>query len=73
MKAYKCIKEFGLNVVDMNGFCTNDWNTVPVGSIWELNNDVNYMGGENHLQSEGLIWIEIPNEDLKEYFEEVKK
>lgn len=71
MKKYRCIKEIGLNVVDGNGFETGDWSVVPVGSIWELNNDLNYIGGENHLQSEGLTWIEITNKDLEEHFEEI--
>lgn len=71
MKKYRCIKELVLDVIGINGFETGDYAIVPVGSIWELNNDVNYIGGENHLQSEGLTWIEITNEELKEYFEEV--
>lgn len=71
MKKYRCIEALGLNVVDMNGFDTDDWGIVPVGSIWELNNDVNLIGGENHLQSEGLTWIEITDEELKGHFEEV--
>ena len=71
MKKYRCIKEFALDVIGIDGFKTGDYVIIPVGSIWKLNNDVNYIGGENHLQSEGLTWIEITNEELKEYFEEV--
>ena len=71
MKKYRCIEALVLNVVNGDGFETGDWEIVPVGSIWELNNDVNLIGGENHLQSEGLTWIEITNEELKKYFEEM--
>ena len=73
MKKYRCIKEIVLNVVDGDGFETGDYETVPVGSIWELDNDINC--GENHLESidlsTHLSWIEIDDEDLKRYFVEV--
>lgn len=71
MKKYKCIKDMVVDIVDGDGFETGDWNIVSVGSIWELNNDINYIGGENHLESEGLDWIEISDKDLKEFFEEI--
>ena len=71
MKKYKCIKEFVLNIVGADGFETGESDIVSVGSIWELNNDIDYMGGENHLESEKLNWIEISDKDLKEFFEEV--
>lgn len=71
MKKYKCIKEFVLNIVGADGFETGESDIVSVGSIWELNNDIDYMGGENHLESEELNWIEISDKDLKEFFEEV--
>ena len=71
IKKYKCIKDMVVDIVDGDGFGTGDWNIVSVGSIWELNNDIDYMGGENHLESEELNWIEISDKDLKEFFEEV--
>lgn len=75
MKKYKCIKDMVVDIVDADGFETGDWNIVSVGSIWELNNDINYIGGENHLESidesTNAAWIEIDDEDLKGYFEEV--
>lgn len=71
MKKYKCIKEFVLNIVGADGFETGESDIVSVGSIWELNNDIDYIGGENHLESEELNWIEISDKDLKEFFEEV--
>lgn len=71
MKKYKCIKEFVVNIVGADGFETGESDIVSVGSIWELNNDIDYMGGENHLESEELNWIEISDKDLKEFFEEI--
>lgn len=72
MKKYRCIKEFVLDVVGIDGFETGDYGIVPVGSVWELDKDLDYMGGENHLESEEpLAWIEITNEDLKGHFEEI--
>jgi hypothetical protein len=71
MKKYKCIKDMVVNIVGADGFETGESDIVSVGSIWELNNDLNYIGGENHLESEELMWIEIDDNDLKGYFEEV--
>ena len=71
MKKYKCIKDMVVDIVGADGFETGDWNIVSSGSIWELNNDIDYMGGENHLENEELNWVEITNEDLREHFEEV--
>lgn len=70
-KKYKCIKDMVVDIVDGDGFETGDWNIVSAGSIWELNNDIDYIGGENHLESEELNWIEISDKCLKEFFKEI--
>lgn len=73
MKKYRCIKEFEIYLLGVNGFETGDYETVPVGSIWELDTDIDC--GENHLESidlsTHLSWIEIDDADLKGYFVEV--
>lgn len=55
MKKYRCIKALVLDTVDGDGFETGDYEMVSVGSVWRLNNRLNYMGGENHLESEDLF------------------
>lgn len=71
MKKYRCIKALVLDTVDGDGFETGDYEMVSVGSVWRLNNRLNYMGGENHLEDEDLFWIELSDKDLKEHFEKV--
>lgn len=72
MKKYRCIKEFDIDLLGVNGFETGYYETIPVGSMWELDTEIDC--GENHLESidssNHLAWVEIDDEDLKEYFEE---
>lgn len=73
MKTYRCIKELKIDLLGVSGFETGDYEIVPIGSMWELYTDIDC--GENHLESidesTNAVWIEIDDEDLKEYFEEV--
>lgn len=72
MKKYRCIKEIKIPLL---GFESGDYETIPVGSMWELDNEMGCSYGENHLESidesTNAAWIEIDDEDLKGYFEEV--
>lgn len=72
---YKCVKEMTLEIVDGDGFgIPNKYGHVPVGSIW-YEEDTSIIGGEIHLEcasgADGMGWIEITKEHLKEYFEQI--
>lgn len=73
IKKFRCIKELKIDLLEINGFESGVYETIPVGSIWELDTEI--ACGENHLESidlsTHLSWIEIDDKDLKEYFEEV--
>ena len=68
MKKYICIKELKIDLLGESGA-----RIVPIGSMWELDTDIDC--GENHLESidssTNAAWIEIDDENLKGYFEEV--
>lgn len=76
MKKYKCIKSFGIDVVDGDGFYTEETNYIKVDSLWEMDeSEFRVTDGEIRLvELEGmnLGWIEIPNETLDECFKEIK-
>ena len=70
---YKCIKEMCLPKYDGEGFeIPNEYGFVTVGSIWERDDGISFIGGDVHLDSlnddSNLGWIEISFEDLKENF-----
>ena len=50
---------------------TGKYNTIAKDSIWEKIEGANYIGGEVHLESEDLSWIEITEDTLEGYFERV--
>lgn len=71
MTRYRCIEEFGIPMVEENGFETGENCFVEEGSTWRLDEETNYIGGQNHLESDGeLRWIEISDETLERCFEE---
>lgn len=72
IRKFRCKKEFELEIYDVYGNSTEEYITIQKGEVFELNNDVNYIGGENHLEKD-LSWIEISFETLEECFEEVKQ
>ena len=73
MKKFRCIKKFEIYLLGINGFETGEYEVVPVGSLWELDDDIDW--GDNHLESIDLSthlgWIEIDDKGLRDYFEEV--
>ena len=74
MTRYRCIKEFEIPKVGDNGFETGRYLFVEVDSVWVLDEDTNYIGGQNHLErddllNEGPSWIEIGDKTLERYFE----
>lgn len=75
MEKYRCIKEIKIPLLNIMGFESGDYETIPIGSMWELDNELDCGYGENHLESidesTNIAWIEIDDEDLKGYFEDV--
>ena len=74
MKKYRCIEEFEIPKVDNNGSETGQYLFVEVDSVWVLDEDTNYIGGQNRLECDdfptgNLLWIEISDEALGRYFE----
>lgn len=71
---YRCVNEFHIEIFDKEWMPTGEYITITAGTIWELNNYTNNIGGEVHLDNiddEG--WIEIPQEKLEECFEEIQE
>lgn len=74
MKRYKCKKSFCVDNYDAYGFLIeNSATVIEIGKIYELDESGStIIGGEVHLDSiDDSSWLEITNEDLKEYFDEV--
>ena len=70
---YKCIDELRIEMVDDDGFFTEKYITIKVGSIWTKSDEIyRFIGGEMRLESEKNGWLEITECDLVEYFEEIK-
>lgn len=73
MKTYRCIKEFCVPIFNEHGYETSKDFYINKLSIWyNYNEDYRFIGGEIRLEDKDENWIEVPNEDLKEYFEEIK-
>ena len=71
---YRCIIELCLDDYDENGFATGGWSVVPVGSIWEVDDDSPKIIGNSdtiRLVSESKL-IEILGSTLSAHFEEIK-
>ena len=70
---YKCIVQLCLDDYDEDGFATGGWSTIPVGSIWEVDDDSPKIIGNDdtiRLVSENK-WIEILGSTLSAHFEEI--
>lgn len=75
MKRYKCKKSFCVDNYDADGFLIENTATIiEIGKVYELDESGStIIGGEVHLDSiDDCSWLEITNEHLKEYFEEVE-
>ena len=71
---YKCVVELILYDYDEDGFATGGWSTIPVGSIWEVDDDshkIIEIDDTVRLVSENK-WIEILGSTLSAHFEEIK-
>ena len=70
---YKCINEFYIEIYDEEWNPTGEYRTIPAGTVWELDEYTNNIGGEVHLDNDDEGWIEISRDTFKECFEEVRK
>ena len=76
MKRYKCKKSFCVDCYDDDGFLENSSIVIEKDKVYELDQS-SYMiiGGRNYIHLDSIddgSWLEIPKDDLKEYFEEIK-
>ena len=76
---YKCIKELYIDDYDEDGFATGGWSVIPVGSIWEADeNPYRIIGGNDTVHLDLVTnkpksqWIEILGSTLQKYFEPIK-
>lgn len=69
---YKCINDFNIEKYDDEWMPTGEYTVVSSGTIWELDENTNNIGGEVHLDNVKLGWIEISIDTLEEYFVEVE-
>ena len=72
---FNCIKDFCVDLVDDNGFPTQEkGGRVRKGSMWRLGDTKNTLtGADIKLENlTGLDWIEISKKRLIEYFEVIE-
>lgn len=67
---YRCIEPFEVDCYTGDGMLTEGRIEITRGSIWDRDNDTDIIGAEIHLDNEETMeLLEIPEEDLKKYFE----
>ena len=84
MGRYECIKDLFLQKYDEDGFqVENEYLTVPVGSVWELDETApayNFVADKDCVHLERIYnsqkarhgqWIEITKEHLEEHFKKI--
>lgn len=73
MRKYRCKKSFYVDKYDDDGFLIeNDGVVIEEGEEYILDDSGHtIIGGEVHLDNEGGAWLEITEEKLEEFFEEV--
>ena len=70
---FKCIKGFKVAKYDEDGRLTEGTIEIEEGSVWEVKENANIIGGEVHLRNpEKLQWLEISKERLFDFFEMVR-
>lgn len=68
---YECIKDFQIENYDEHGFPKCEYSTIKSGSKWERDDETDIIGGDVHLESaDGLQWIEISKDTLRDFFKE---
>lgn len=76
IKIYKCNKEFYIDKYDADGFSLNKQMKIVKNSKWEYDDKETFriIGGSIRLYRINVKcgqWIEIDNDKLNEYFEEI--
>ena len=70
MSVFKCIKELIVDRLDENESTTGDDFIVEKETLWELEEQA-YISDVRLVKLKTYEWLEICEETLKEYFEEV--
>lgn len=70
---YKCTKAFLIPEYDEDGAISEQEMIIEKGTVWKLDDpNQNFIGGEIRLVNPiSRGWLEISEETLNEYFEEV--
>lgn len=75
MIEYECIKPFNVLIYDTetDSYIDESRFYVELGSLWQREDDEvsgSYTGADVHLDGE-YGWVEVSEEDLREYFKEL--
>ena len=66
---YECIKDFEVGRYDEDGRSAESNIKIKAGSVWEVDEKANILGGEIHIKNrENLEWLELSREALKKLF-----
>ena len=49
---YRCINEFYIEIYDEGWMPTGEYRTIPVGTVWDVDESTNNIGGEVHLDND---------------------
>lgn len=72
-KKYKCISAFRIERFDEDGNSTDEFMEIEEGSVWEIDDKANVIGGEVHIKNqEKLEWLEVSKNTLFLYFDPVE-
>lgn len=74
MQKVKCVKEFFIDKYDDDGrSIANEYIDIEEGSIFEIENDFRFIGGEIRLLAldtdTPFRWLEITKQTFEEHFE----
>jgi len=70
MKVFKCVKDFMVDALDENESPTGHDSIVEKDTLWELQEEA-YLSDVRLVKIKTFEWLEICDETLKEYFEDV--
>lgn len=70
---YKCTEAFEVDGYSGAGMLdVEERIEIACGSIWERDDEIDIIGAGVHLDNpETMEWLEIPEDDLEKYFEQL--
>ena len=72
-KKYKCVSGLYIERFDEDGNSTDEFMKIEAGSVWEVDDKANIIGGEVHIKNpEKLEWLEVSKNTLFLHFEPVE-